>query len=78
MNKEWKLWKAMVNGEESMNDLKIYSIIYAIHEDKQWRAYRAKVVAKNTVDALNIITKKYGEVKLNKFDEIELEEGMFL
>ena len=61
-----------------MNDLKIYLAVFAAHEDHVWRAYSTRVVAKNIVNALNIIANKYGEVKFRKFEEIKLEEGMFL
>ena len=59
-------------------DLKLYTAKIAVHEDKQWRAYKVKVVAKNAGDALNIIANKYGEVKIKNLYEIKLEEGMFL
>ena len=61
-----------------MNELKLYTAKIAVHENKQWRAYKVKVMAKNSGDALNIIANKYGEVKIKNFYEIELEEGMFL
>lgn len=78
MNKEWKLWQAMTNGEERMSDLKLYLAVFAAHGDRIWRAYSIKVVAKNTTDAMNIIANKYGEVKMKSLEEIKLEEGMFL
>ena len=59
-------------------DLKIYSAVFAAHGDRIWRACSMKVVAKNTIDAMNIIAKKYGEVKMKSLEEIKLEEGMFL
>lgn len=59
-------------------DLKLYVAKIAVYEDKQWRAYKVKVMAKNSGDALNIIANKYGEVKIKNLYEIELEEGMFL
>ena len=59
-------------------DLKIYSAIFAIHENHEWRGCWTRVVAKSTVDALNIIANKYGEVKMKSLEEIKLKEGMFL
>ena len=59
-------------------DLKIYSAVFAAHGDRLWQACRIKVVAKNTIDALNIIANKYGEVKMKSLEEIKLEEGTFL
>lgn len=61
-----------------MNDLKIYLAVFAAHEGHIWRAYSTRVVAKNIVNALNILANKYGEIKFRKFEEIKLEEGMFL
>lgn len=61
-----------------MNELKIYSAVFAAHGDRIWRACSKKVVAKNTIDAMNIIANKYGEVKMKSLEEIKLEEGMFL
>jgi len=61
-----------------MNDLKLYSAVFAAHGDRIWRACSKMIVAKNTVDAINFLTNKYGEVKLKKLEEIKLEEGMFL
>lgn len=61
-----------------MNDLKLYFAVYAVHEDRAWRAYATIVVAKSTVDAMNFIADRYGEVKLKKLEKIELKEGMFL
>jgi hypothetical protein len=61
-----------------MDDLKLYFAVFAAHDNNVWRAYKVKVVAKSTVNALNIIANKYGEVKMKALDEIKLEEGMFL
>lgn len=58
--------------------LKLYTAKIAVHEDKQWRAYKVKVIAKNAGDALNIIANKYGEVKIKNLYEMQLKEGMFL
>ena len=46
-----------------MNELKLYTAKIAVHENKQWRAYKVKVMAKNSGDALNIIANKYGNVQ---------------
>ena len=58
--------------------LKLYFGKIAVHENKQWRAYKVEVVARSMADALTFIANKYGKVMVKSLDEIELEEGMFL
>lgn len=61
-----------------MNDLKLYFAVFAVREDKQWRACKSYIAAKSTVNALNNIANKFGEVKMKSLEEVKLEEGMLL
>ena len=61
-----------------MDELKLYSVVFAIHENNEWRGYRTRVIAKNVVKAINLVANKYGEIQLKKLEEIEIKEGMFL
>lgn len=58
-----------------MDDLKLYFVVFDVHEGRQWTANACYVFARNSLRIHEIFAEKYGQVLFRDIIHIKANEG---
>lgn len=61
-----------------MDDLKLYFVTFATHEDKEWICNAGYIFANKPEQVPKLLAKKFGEVRMLALRKIDVEEGTVL
>lgn len=61
-----------------MDELKLYFVTFATHEDKEWICNAGYIFAKKAESVSKLLAKKFGEVRMLALRKVDVEEGTVL
>lgn len=66
------------NQIKSENEIDLFFVVFAIHNDKEWSAHAGYIFAENRDEIDELLRAKYGEVNIRHCEKIKVEKGTIL
>ena len=61
-----------------MNDLKLFFVAFSVHKEREWVAHAGYLFVREGTSIHDILTEKYGEVRMLSMQWVRVTEGTIL